>query len=286
MKVERSDVEFPLWRKKVDKSLFDYNGTPIPNWACKMWGLIDTFGEITSRKDDKSKVRVQFLNRYYDGWITANNQKRKIPFLRLWYEEELSLKLKYAFLMSYMRSLEQRLSKDKDIDIEKEIPFWEFLDIEYDETNREFYFHAYYRQAASFPNLFERLVESPGLKRVADELECKEEPRIHKQEWKLRDQLPFEIGSTNVLYLLLDTEKKLIYVGEASDLIARLSQPHPSIPNWNLYRYNVLPSQLMPFRITLERMLIRDIASLFPNKKKVKHFGISDYRLANHKIDK
>lgn len=201
-------------------------------------------------------------------------------------KEELSLKLKYAFLMSYMRSLEQRLTNDEDIDIEEEIPFWEFLDIEYDKANREFHFHAYYRQASSFPNLFELLVESPGLKRVADELEGRDEPRIHKQEWKSREQLPFEIGATNVLYLLLDTDNKLIYVGEASDLITRLSQPHPSIPNWDLYRYSVLPTQLIPFRIALERMLIRDIASLFPNKKKVQHFSISEFRLANDKIDK
>jgi len=185
-----------------------------------------------------------------------------------------------------MRSLEQRLTQNEDIDIEEEIPFWEFLDIEYDEANREFHFHAYYRQAASFPNLFERLVESPGLKRIADELEGKKELRIHKQEWKPRDQLSFEIGATNVLYLLLDTENKLIYVGEASDLITRLSQPHSSIPNWDLYRYSVLPTQLTPFRIALERMLIRDIASLFPNKKKVQNFSISEFRLANDKIDK
>jgi hypothetical protein len=101
-----------------------------------------------------------------------------------------------------------------------------------------------------------------------------------------RDQLPFEIGATNVLYLLLDTKNKLIYVGEALDLITRHSQPHPSMPNWDLYLYSVLPTQLMPFRIALERMLIRDIASLFPNKKKVQNFSISEFRLANDKIDK
>ena len=38
MKYERSNVEFPIWRKKVDKSLFEHNGTTIPEWACKMWG--------------------------------------------------------------------------------------------------------------------------------------------------------------------------------------------------------------------------------------------------------
>jgi hypothetical protein len=35
MKSERSDVEFPVWRKKVDKTLFHWAGTVVPEWACK-----------------------------------------------------------------------------------------------------------------------------------------------------------------------------------------------------------------------------------------------------------
>ena len=29
MKLERSDVEFAIWRKKVDKSLFEHNDTGV-----------------------------------------------------------------------------------------------------------------------------------------------------------------------------------------------------------------------------------------------------------------
>jgi hypothetical protein len=49
MKLERSNVEFPIWRKKVDKSLFHYNGTTIPEWACRMWGINATYGDVTSK---------------------------------------------------------------------------------------------------------------------------------------------------------------------------------------------------------------------------------------------
>ena len=47
MKFERSDVEFPVWRKKVDKSLFEHNGTTIPEWACNIWRLHDPYGGVT-----------------------------------------------------------------------------------------------------------------------------------------------------------------------------------------------------------------------------------------------
>ena len=54
-----------------------------------------------------------------------------------------------------MRSLEERLAEKKQVDIEKEIPFWEFLDIEFDADKRAFHFLTYYTQKPSFPNLFE-----------------------------------------------------------------------------------------------------------------------------------
>jgi hypothetical protein len=143
MKHERSDVEFPIWRKKVDKSLFEHNGTTIPVWACQMWGLIEDFGDINSRSDYRARVKVSFAGTQYEGWVTTARHGRSSPALRLWYKEELSLKLKYTFLMSYMRSLEQRLSGNTYGDVEKKIPFWEFLDIEYDRTARIFRLVAY-----------------------------------------------------------------------------------------------------------------------------------------------
>jgi hypothetical protein len=246
---------------------------------------MEDFREISSKGDVRAKVTVTFAGTEYDGWVTTAKHGRSSPALRLWYQEELSLKLKYTFLMSYMRSLEQRLTSEMDEDIEKKIPFWEFLDIEYDRQTRHFRFVAYYRQEPSFPGLFERLIESPGLKRIADELEGKKERRIYKQNWRPRNQLAFEIGATNALYLLLDTKHKLIYAGEAKDLLSRLSQPHPSIPHWDFYRYNVLPDQLAPFRVALERMLIRDLAGFLPNKKTVQNMSLDGFQLVNDKID-
>jgi len=77
--------------------------------------------------------------------------------------------------------------------IEDEIPFWEFLDIEYDHRNREFLFTAYYKQKASFPELFKRMIGSPMLHKIDDELTGKVAFRIYTQEWKPREALDYEI---------------------------------------------------------------------------------------------
>ncbi len=70
------------------------------------------------------------------------------------------------------------------------------------------------------------------------------------------------------------------------DLVKRLSQKYPSIPKWNYFRYDVLPNHLETLRIPLERMIIRKFAVLLRNKKGIDSLEISDYILANDKIDK
>jgi hypothetical protein len=270
--------------KKVDSSLFEHNGTMIPAWACTMWGIQRLFGECTSKKMEGSKVTILFERREYPGCVTVTKEGRKTPAFRLWYEDDLGIELKHRFLMSYMRSLEKRLRPEAK-DIEKDIPFWEFLDIEFDSEKSVFRFEAYYRQEPTFPGLFERLIGSPRLKQIDDELGKKGPARIHKQSWKPRQMLEFELGAMNVIYMLMDTENKLFYVGEAQDLVKRLSQRYRCIPNWNFYRYDVLPAQLMDYRVTIERMLIRGFAELLENRSGIECMWISDYKLANDRID-
>lgn len=142
MKLERSNVKFPIWRKKVDKSLFEQNGTPIPDWACRMWGIKRLYGETASRRDPRSAAAVSFEGHTYSAWVTSAPHGRKKPAFRLWYDPLLSTELKKVFLMSYMRSLEGSLNPKADV--EKSIPFWEFLDIEFDLENTKFIFVVHY----------------------------------------------------------------------------------------------------------------------------------------------
>jgi hypothetical protein len=288
VKLERSNVDFPLWRKKVDSSLFRYNGTTIPTWACTLWQIPETFSKCTSRNDPSSQVQVEFKKRKFEGWVTIASKGRKTPAYRLWYSDLLGYELKDVFLMSFVRDIENRLRKSKGIkktNIEQEIPFWEFLDIEYDKDERLFRFVAHYTQKPTFSELFKRFIASPILHKIDDELDKKPPFRIYKTIWRPRDELDFEIGANNVLYTLIDTKNKLVYVGEASNLVKRLRQDHLSIPNWNYFRYNVLPNKIAKHRKTFERMLIRDFASLLKNKGKIDSIPISDYVLANDKID-
>lgn len=63
MKFERSNVDFPLWRKKVDSSLFAHKGTTIPSWTCTMWKIQESFSGINNdcatKKNNQQYVDLQ-----------------------------------------------------------------------------------------------------------------------------------------------------------------------------------------------------------------------------------
>jgi len=285
MKLERSDIKFPLWRKKVDSSLFQYSFTPIPIWVCNMWGIQDIFQDCTSKNNPRSKVTVSFNKQKYEGWITRSLQRRNKDFYRLWFAREVQIQLKEVFLMSFMRDIENRLRSVHTVDIEEEIAFWEFLDIEYDRETKSVYFSAYYTQKPAFPELFKRLVSSPMIKKIYDEQRGKSRFNIYEQDWRPSKQLDYEIEAENVLYFLLDTNNKLIYIGEADKLTTRLKQEHRQIKNWNYYRYDMLPATVTrEQRVMLERMLIRDFNYFFKFIVNQGSPNTSGYKLVNEKV--
>ena len=73
---------------------------------------------------------------------------------------------------------------------------------------------------------------------------------------------------------------------EAENLVKRLLQPHSSIENWDIFRYNVLPQALAPYRVALERLLIRDFAAILKNKRDIPWRDLAGCCSANEKIDR
>jgi len=289
MLVERKDVIHPLWRKKVDGSLLRDRVTPIPGWVGKMWSITSVFPEKGGRHNPISQVRLRFNSRWYKGSVTWYHRKSGGATYRLRFDDELRYALTKTFVMSHMRDLEARLRSADGLpaNVEAEIPFWEFLDIEFDGAERKFELTAYYVQKPSFPSLFQRMAGAPPLARIHDEIAGKLLGRIHKANWKPRSELEMEVGASNVIYMLLDTRKRLIYVGESTDLVTRLRRgPHDPIPDWDYYRYDLLPAELTEYRVQIERMLIRDMDSLFGTSNTGLPITFSDFRLVNLKIDR
>tara|TARA_Y100000591_G_C21810203_1_gene687431 strand:- start:64 stop:969 length:906 start_codon:yes stop_codon:yes gene_type:complete len=290
-----------LWRKKVDNYIFSNGGTVIPKHFVKVWNLNKYFiannGKL-SKNAIESNVEIKFRSSIFSGNITITSPKNRGEVHRLYFENKLVESLKKTYLMSHIRWLEWEIRKqssgktaDKTMhEIENETPFWEFLDIEFNEKEKKFILTAHYKQIASFPKLFESLVESPRLKHIEDSLFKKSGYRIHKTNWKERALINTELGAKNVVYTLLDDKNKLIYIGETSqELRVRLADKNfynEVIPNWTHYRYDSLPRSIDgKGRVAIERMLIRSYATILSNDNFIPSFDISNYKLVNRNID-
>lgn len=278
MKTERSNVEFPMWRKKVDDSLLHDYMTPIPNWLSNVWDL-ELFTS-NSKKEDSTKVEIIFEKLTYSGNITKTESKKR-THRRLFFEDELGNRLKHTFLKSYVKSIERKISKNKsDLNVD-----WEFIDIEFDSKSNIFFFTAHYKTTVEFPNLFKQLVDSHILADIESRLD-NHKTSIFKSDWKERYQLDKEIDAKNVIYNLIDVENHKFYIGESNSLLKRLSVERPEIPNWTHYRFDVLPPSFGRIdRLAIERLIIRMFATVLESThgKGIKISNV--FTLANKKID-
>ena len=282
MKVERSNIEFPLWRKKVDSSLLKTSETPIPNWLHSVWSisLLDISKQL--------QVDILFNKKRFSGKLRWTKNGPNSKQLRFSFESGLGDLLKEEFLMSYMRSLEGDIRKSKNMpsDLEKEIPFWEFIDIEFDVEKKTFYFTNHYSISADFQYLYSAIKQSQVL-HLIDEQHNFSKSKIFKSDWLDKKELKNNLDVKNVIYYLIDKENKEIYIGQANSLTQRLSGSRNEIPNWTHYRFDKLPNTFSERdRVLLERFLIRGYASLLKNSESIESINISDYVLKNKVIDK
>ena len=285
-----------LWRKKVDGSLFQHGMTVIPDWVKDgVFGIREIFTE-SSKKKPSSEVEVELIfegsKSTHSGWVTTTKfgekwAEKRNPVMRFSFDNELKVKLQKIFTMSHMRDLERRMRDCKVSEIEAEIPFYEFLDIEWDSKNRKFIFKPHYIQAPVYAELFSSFQSKRILERIENEIEGTSKGKIAKGDWKPKSEMSKEISTENVIYTLIDIENLEVYVGEANNLAKRFRQKRSEIPGWTHYRVDQLPDDFDDkMRLQLERMMIRSLASLLENSAGIESMKISDFILKNKRVDR
>jgi len=295
VRVDRKSVSYPMWRKKVDRTILNDNGcTVLPAWVVDNFGIRELFN--VGKNNPENQITIVFNKKEFNGGsITVQTESRASPFYRLWLPLALVEELRKAFQMTYVRGLEEELQKkaaDKtkeNWDSEKEIPFWEFLDIEYNLEDKKMYFTAHWQQKVMFPMFFNEVIESQLTTRIENEVLKGKELVITKGDWKPKSALKNQLNAKNVIYWLLDMNNKEIYVGMAENLTKRVTENRPEIPHWTHYRYDSLPGAFDgKVRHAIEKMVIRSMASLFENNptngKRIDSKRISEYKLVNRQV--
>lgn len=285
MKLERKNIQFPLWRKKVDKTLLVEGMSPIPSAWVNTWDLDNRFSTSVGFKSKEGQIEIIFKSKSYNGVIVRTKRGQyRFKFL----DKKLIDLLKETFNSSYIRVIEGELRKSKNLDcnIENEIPFWEFIDIEFNVNDKQMILTAHYVQKSIYNQLFMELSKSHAIEEIENRIFHDSDFKIVKSDWKEKNNLKSQIDFKNVIYNLIDTENKEIYIGEAHSLKDRVFENRSEIPNWNHYRFDSLPEGLtQKQRVAIERLIIRTFASFFKNTKSIDSFEVSDFVLKNKKID-
>ena len=114
MKLERSDVGLPIWRKNVDKG----SSTTVQQCQSGHAGCGNSRKLTVASQAKRTRLRRLRLSssESYDVWVTTGPHGRGSPAFRLWFDEALSLELKHAFLMKYVRSPEGTLTGEADVE--------------------------------------------------------------------------------------------------------------------------------------------------------------------------
>ena len=146
---ERSDVFFPLWRKKVDGAMFDDKCTVLPIWVRnRLFNITERFPH-RSKKDPGSETKIVITHRggkktSHVAHVTTLPRPNLGPVMRLQYGNDVKEWLTESFAKTYHRNEQRKLHGLNGPTIEKLVPFWEFIDIEWDESKESFHFRAWY----------------------------------------------------------------------------------------------------------------------------------------------
>jgi hypothetical protein len=150
---ERSNVEFPMWRKKVSGSMFTTRCTVIPNWVRDdVFRIAERFPHSDGKRPE-SRTTILIRPRKgratsHEAWVTTGPRKEKgkrLPDVtRLHYGKDVVAWLEWAFSMTKKREDKRKARGMTTGEAERMMSFWEMLDIEWDVEGNRFIFRDWY----------------------------------------------------------------------------------------------------------------------------------------------
>lgn len=102
--------------------------------------------------------------------------------------------------------------------------------------------------------------------------------------WYSYKDLPKHSEQVNVIYYLVNTNKKLLYIGKAEIFGNRVKygRDHQGMPgDWDMFRYDIIRPEFSNILERIEDHTIRSFASVLKNTKSFPSLELSSYKLVN-----
>lgn len=270
--------------KKVDRSTMDW-GFTVPNeyvpdfLAGKKMKLGTT--RSTSILWDKKKYKIR---------ICLVDRKKYKPVYQIRWDnnKEFLNKFRKTFIQSYIN-----LKSEKELfDISKttrkhfrtqleggEQEILVFRPINSKQINVE----VFIRIRSRWNTLFERLADENVFGWIFNKTDKKY--LIQKStNWLKVSDFKKHKNVANVIYYLVNTKKKLLYIGKAEHLGNRVvpGKDHQNMPgDWDLFKYDIVRSEFSNILERIEDHTIRSFASVFKNAKNYPSLNVSNFKLVN-----
>jgi len=268
---------FLEYYKKIDKSFFD-KGLTLPN------KYIKSFVQNVSIPKGKSRKITILLNKYeYEASFLFVNRTEANPVYQIRWDQNIELRneLKKEFIQTYFAIKSQEY--DSKINDKYHVTNLlggnqEVVIIRPISPNR-IEFKTFIKIVTPYDNIFKRFVEENVFGWLSstnrDHLIVKTTKWFKKEEILKHEDTPY------VIYYLLDDKNKQLYIGSAKRLGDRVKVGRPEIPNWNIFKYDIIHQDYHHLLRRIEYHTIGAFASLMKNNGKINPFEISSYKLVN-----
>ena len=274
----------PEYYKKVDRSMMDW-GLTIPK---KFWSSFQASNPVTL--GTSRDVTIVWDKKKYAAKLCHVNRTKYNPVYQLRWDsnKDLLKKIRKTFIQSYVILKSQKELFDinkkerKHFRTDMASGKQEVIIIK-PKNSKEIEFEVFIKIEDEWNTLFERLAEENVFGWIFDKKD-KQYLIQRSTNWIKVKDFKKHANALNVIYYLVNSKKKLIYIGKAENLGNRIKpgRKHQNMDgDWDLFKYDIIRPEFSNILERIEDHTIRSFAAVLKNQKDYPSINISNFTLVN-----
>ena len=268
---------FLEYYKKIDKSFYD-KGITLPN------KYIESFVQTVSiPKGSSRKITIVFNKKEYEASFLFVNRTEASPVYQIRWDQNIELKneLKKEFIQTYfaIKSQEYDSKINDKYHVTNLLGGNQEVVIIRPINPNKIEFKTFIKIETPYDNIFKRFVEENVFGWLSST--NRDHLIVKTTKWFKNNEVSKHEDTPYVIYYLLDDKNKQLYIGSAIRLGDRVKIGRPEIPNWNIFKYDIIHPDYHHLLRRIEYHTIGAFASLMKNNGKINPFEISSYKLVN-----
>lgn len=268
-----------LYIKKIDKSLLEGGKATLDKKQLEDNEWLTSFDIGESRN-----IKAYFNNKEYDVNLAFKSRKKdeiELPYYQLTIGEVLKKELKKTFIHTVLNIKSSIIMKQKGRKFNEEA-----LSIELVKKNVEYVLKLkpFIRISTDYDEYFKALIKSNLLDYPFGSNNKK--AIVSSTGWMDIKEIEKYKGTRNIIYFLLNSATKEIYIGSTNLFEKRVTVQKSELPNWDKFRFEVVNPDYTTILRDIEFMIIRNFANVLKNNDNIKGLDVNEYTLANRRCYK